>query len=74
MTAFSRPTRPADDFQIRRAQALCAESPELQASLDEFLGTAPSYGQMDGYLKQLKTRIAADLAAALAGGLRIPRG
>lgn len=74
MTDFSRPARPADDFQIRRAQALCAASPKFQARLDEFLSTAPSYEQMDDYLKQLKAGIAADLAAGLARGLRIPRG
>lgn len=69
MTVTSEPTRSADDFQIRRAQALCAQSPELQADLEVFLGTAPSHAQMAVYLKQLKAK----LAAAIVGNFKSPR-
>ncbi|WP_157160183.1 hypothetical protein [Cupriavidus sp. BIS7] len=66
-SAQNRPPDRADDFQIRRAQALCSGSPALQAGLEEFLSTAPSHAQMADYLKQLKAGIAASLAATIVG-------
>ncbi|MBV8159156.1 MAG: hypothetical protein JO278_15960 [Dyella sp.] len=67
MTDCLEPLRLANTFQIRRAQALCAHAPALLADLEAFMCTAPSYAQMDIYLKRLKTSIATDVAAALVG-------
>jgi len=74
MPTISGPTRPTSDSQIRRAHALCAGSPRLLASLDTFLRTAPSYLQMDDYLRQLKASIATSLAASLLGNFPVPPG
>ncbi len=67
-----RSTRPASDLQIRRAQALCAQSHALQTGLDAFLSTAPSYMQMEDYLKRLKAGIATSLASALIATFTAP--
>lgn len=65
MAAQHRSAQPAGDFQIRRAQALCAGSPTLQANLEGFLRTDPTYAQMAEYLKQLKASLAESLVASL---------
>lgn len=73
MTDCFPPARSANAFQIRRAQALCAHAPALQANLDVFLCSAPRYAQMDAYLKQIKVIIATDVAAMLVGMAQRPR-
>lgn len=72
MRSFSSAAHSADDFQVRRAQALCAGAPSLQAELETFLRTEPNRAQMDDYLKQLKAGMATDLAAALLGKFTLP--
>lgn len=73
MTMHSLAPRPASDFQIQRARALCVGLPALQAGLEAFLHTTPSYTQMDTYLRQLKTGIATSLAATLMGIVTFPQ-
>ncbi len=72
MTMNSLAPRPASDFQMQRARALCVGSPALQAGLEAFLRTTPSYVEMDTYLRQLKTGIATSLAATLMGNVAAP--